>query len=210
MVPGLTPSQQCVFFPLLNIRFSSSHFSNLLRSLSAIWCINHFSKLYIICKIADSVHYHITHVINKDVKQNFPWWNCDYELVNGDWLFCTLFRTSAEINFFWRVLYRYLHVILKEFLVSGSVKVLLWQIKPQNFTSVAGLDVNIPAIMNTPVTPVFLIEIFPLLSNLVHHFLISLFVILSLPCHSQFEVLPIRLVSFLANMLLYPLIRWIP
>lgn len=108
MVPGLTPSQQCVFFLLLNIRFSSSHFSNLLRSLSAIWCVNHFSKLCIICKTADSVHYHITHVINKDVKQNFPWWNCEYELVNSDWLFCTLFRTSAEINFFWRVLYVYI------------------------------------------------------------------------------------------------------
>lgn len=106
--------------------------------------------------------------------------------------------------------YKYLYAILTEPFLSGSVKVLLWQMVPQNFTCVAGLEVNLPAMMHTlGVTPVLVIMISPLLSDLVHYFLISLFVILFLPCHSRFKVLLIRLASLLAEMLLSPSVRWI-
>lgn len=101
--------------------------------------------------------------------------------------------------------YKYLYAILTEPFLSGSVKVLLWQMVPQNFTSVAGLEVNLPAMTHTlGVTPVLVIMTSPLLSYLVHYFLISLFVILFLPCHSWFKVLLIRLASLLAKMLLPP------
>lgn len=81
---------------------------------------------------------------------------------------------------------------------------------PQNFTSVAGLEVNLPAMTHTlGVTAVLVIMTSPLLSDLVHYFLISLFVILFLPCHSWFKVLLIRLASLLAKMLLSPSVRWI-
>lgn len=106
--------------------------------------------------------------------------------------------------------YKYLYAILTEPFLSGSVKVLLWQMVPQNFTSVAGLEVNLPAMTHTlGVTAVLVIMTSPLLSDLVHYFLISLFVILFLPCHSWFKVLLIRLASLLAKMLLSPSVRWI-
>lgn len=63
------------------------------------------------------------------------------------------------------VQYKYLPVILTETLLSGSFKILL-DMMPKNFTSVAGLKVNLPTMMHTlEVTFALLIMRSPLLSS---------------------------------------------
>lgn len=186
-------------FTLLNFKsFFSTHFSNLLRSLSAICCINHFSQFYIICKLAGSALCCIIQVINKDVKQNLP--QCT-PFVTGCFVPCSgpqqrLISSEEGVsvqiftcNFNWTLAVWFCQDIA---LANNAPKFYL-------YSRSWGQSPNYDA--HTWGDSCF--------SNLVYHYLISLVVNLFLSCHSHFKILLIRLVSLLAKMVLSPLVRWI-